>query len=71
MMVQALVGCLDHRRQVQANGVLADDADDAEVGTAQRAGIAGAGRLFADGAEAGELIELVGQRNDERDRRGG
>ena len=38
---------------------------------AQRIGIARAGRLLADREEAGELIELVGQRDGDRHRRGG
>ena len=66
--VQLLPGHLDQRQQLQAQPVLADDADDAQRGAAQRIGVAGAGRLLADGEEAGQLIQLVGQRHGDRDR---
>ena len=48
-------------QQRQPQPVLADDADHAERGAAQRVRVAGAGRHLADGEEGGELVDLVGQ----------
>ena len=53
---------------MQPQPVFADDADDAQGGAAQRVRVAGAGRLFADGEEARQLVQLVGQRNGDGDR---
>ena len=67
---EALAAASISGQQAQPQPVLADDADHAERGAAQRIGIARAGRLLADREEAGELVELVGQRHGDRDRRG-
>ena len=47
----------------QAQLVFQNDADDAKCGAAQGEGVLGAGRLLVDGPEAGEKIQLVGERN--------
>ncbi len=70
-VMPGLAGQCDQRQQVQPQPVLADDADDAERGAAQRVGIAGAGRPLADREEADQQIQLVGQRDGDRDVGGG
>ena len=60
----------EHRAQRQAQLVLEDDADHAQRGAAQREGVPRAGRLLADGEEADQRVDLVGQRHGDADRRG-
>jgi hypothetical protein len=62
------VGLLEERAERQAQPVLGDDADDAERARRQRVGIARARRLLADRPERHQRIELVGQRDGDRDR---
>ena len=50
--------------------VLEDEPDDAQRGAAQRERIARAGRLLADGEEADQRVDLVGERHGDADRRG-
>ena len=56
---------LDRKRKGQL--VVDDDADHPQRRAAQGEGIAGAGGLFVDGPEAGEEVELVGERHRDRD----
>ena len=70
-MLQLRTGRLDQRQQVQPETVVANDPDDAQRSAAQGVGIAGAARPFADGEKPGELVELVGERDGDRDGRGG
>ena len=57
--------------QRQPQFVLNDDADDAKRGASQRKGILRARRLFVDGPEADQRVDLVGERNRDGDGIGG
>ena len=66
VVMPGMAGGLDQRDQVQPQPILANDSDNAEGGAAQRVGIAAAGRPLADGEEADQQVELVGQRDGDR-----
>ncbi len=57
--------------QRQPQLILDDDADHAQRRAAQRVRILGAGRLFADGPEADQRVDLIGERDSNRHRIGG
>ena len=63
-------GALEQRAHVEPQRVLDQDAHHAERRAAQAEGILLAGGRQADTEDAGERIELVGQRHAHRDRAG-
>ncbi len=56
-------GARDQLLQVQVEALLDEDALHAQGGAPQPEGILGAGGLLADGEDAGERVELVGDRH--------
>ncbi len=61
----------EHRAQRQPQIVLQDDANDAERGAPQRERVFRARRQLADGEEADQRVDFVGERERDRDGRGG
>jgi hypothetical protein len=57
------IAVLDDGKQPQPHLAFHDDAHDAERCAAKRVGVLGTGRLFVDGPETGQRIELVGERH--------
>ena len=64
-------GFSEQPRQLQAQVVVTNDADDAEGSAAEGVGVTGASGFLADGEEAGELVQLVRQGDRDGDGRGG
>ena len=72
MAFQVSVTCTEQdRTQGHPRSALEKQPDNAERGAAEGEGVLGAGGLLVDGPEAGEGVELVGERDGDGEGRGG